>query len=150
VRVVEKYTRGAFGTPKSDRSVRAVPMAPRLEAELRAHHARSVYNAEDDLVFCHPQTGYAYDASKLRTRFVAAFARGGVREITFHELRHTYDTQMAAVGAPLRAIQEWTGREDFKTTSIYAHYAPDPTKDAKWAEAAFGEGGHDAVAKSGR
>jgi len=66
-------------------------------------------------------------------------ARGGVREITFHELRHTFGTQMAAVGAPLRAIQEWMGHADYKTTSIYAHYAPDPTRGAKWAEAAFGE-----------
>jgi integrase len=33
-----------------------------------------------------------------------------VRTITFHELRHTFGTQMAAAGAPLRAIQEWMGR----------------------------------------
>lgn len=140
VRVVDNYTRGSFCTPKSERSVRSVPMAPRLEAELRAHHARSAYTAEDDLVFCHPQTGGVYDASRLRKRFQDALARGGVREITFHELRHTFGTQMAAAGAPLRAIQEWMGHADYKTTSIYAHYAPDPTRGAKWAEAAFGEG----------
>ena len=50
-----------------------------------------------------------------------------MRQITFHELRHTFDTQMAAAGAPLRAIQEWTGHADAKTTEIYRHYAPDPT-----------------------
>lgn len=62
-----------------------------------------------------------------------------LREITFHELRHTFGTQMAAAGAPLRAIQEWMGHADYKTTSVYAHYAPDPTRGAKWAEAALGE-----------
>jgi len=140
VRVADNYTRGAFGSPKSERSVRAVPMAARLAGELRAHHARSAYTADDDLVFCHPHSGHVYDASKLRKRFADALARGGVREITFHELRHTFGTQMAAAGAPLRAIQEWMGHADYKTTSIYAHYAPDPTRGAKWAEAAFGEG----------
>jgi hypothetical protein len=34
---------------------------------------------------------------------------------------------MAAVGAPLRAIQEWMGHTDASTTEIYAHHAPDPT-----------------------
>lgn len=40
------------------------------------------------------------------------------RTITFRELRHTFGTQMAA-GAPLRAIQEWMGHADAKTTEIY-------------------------------
>ena len=47
---------------------------------------------------------------------------------------------MAAAGAPLRALQEWMGHRDYKTTSIYADYAPDPSQGARWAEAAFGAG----------
>jgi integrase len=35
---------------------------------------------------------------------------------------------MAAAGAPLRAIQEWMGHRDYKTTLIYADYAPDATQ----------------------
>lgn len=46
---------------------------------------------------------------------------------------------MAAAGAPLRTIQEWMGHRDYKTTEIYADYAPDPVQDARWAEAAFPE-----------
>lgn len=56
----------------------------------------------------------------------------------FHDLRHTYGTRLAAAGAPLRNIQEWVGHSDYKTTSIYADFAPDPAPDARWAEAAFG------------
>ena len=56
---------------------------------------------------------------------------------TFHELRHTFGTQMAAAGAPLRAIQEWMGHADASTTEIYSHYAPDPTGGAAFAERAF-------------
>jgi site-specific recombinase XerD len=50
------------------------------------------------------------------------------RTITFHELRDTFGTQMAAAGAPLRAIQEWMGHADAETTEIYHHYAPNPTR----------------------
>ena len=44
--------------------------------------------------------------------------------ITFHDLRHTFGTRLAANGEPLRAIQEFLGHADSKTTQIYAHYAP--------------------------
>jgi integrase len=67
-------------------------------------------------------------------------AMAEVREITFHELRHTFGTQVAAAGAPLRAIQEWMGHADAKTTEIYRHYAPDPSNGAAFVERAFGGG----------
>lgn len=44
---------------------------------------------------------------------------------------------MAAAGAPRRAIQEWMGHRDHKTTSIYADYAPDPSRGVDFAAAAF-------------
>jgi hypothetical protein len=42
-----------------------------------------------------------------------------------------------AAGAPLRAIQEWMGHADVRTTTIYADYAPDPTGAGLWAARAF-------------
>ena len=126
-----------FGTPKSDQG-RSVPMADRLAGELERHFQRSRFQADDDYVFCHPKTGNVLDPSKLRKRFGTAVSRAEVHEITFHELRHTFGTQMAAAGAPLRAIQEWLGHADAKTTEIYAHYAPDPSGGATFAERAFG------------
>jgi integrase len=140
VRVAESYTRGAFDSPKSHRG-RSVPVADRLAGELERHFQRSHYRGDQDLVFAHPATGHVLDASKLRKRFRVALARGGVRDITFHELRHTFGTQLAAAGAPLRAIQEWMGHADASTTEIYAHYAPDPTGGAAFAQRAFGGGG---------
>jgi integrase len=63
VRVRRNYTRRTWGTPKSRRSNRAVPLADRVAGELERHFQRSAYQADDALVFCHP--------------------------ITFHSLRHT-------------------------------------------------------------
>ena len=45
VRVRRNYTRGQWGTPKSRRSSRAVPMADRLAAELERHFQRSAIRA---------------------------------------------------------------------------------------------------------
>jgi integrase len=146
VRVADNFTRGKMDTPKSHEG-RSVPMAARLGHELAALRERTHFNKDDDLVFCHPETGHVLDPSKMRKRFKDALVEAGVRAITFHELRHTFGTQMAAAGAPLRAIQEWMGHADAKTTEIYRHYAPDPTHGAAFVERAFGNGGaHGAIA----
>jgi integrase len=139
IRVADNFPRGHTAkadTPKSHH-LRSVPMADRLAGELERHFQRSAFRSDHALVFCHPETGGAYDASKLRKRFYEALESARLRRITFHELRHTYGTQMAAAGAPLRAIQEWMGHADAKTTQIYSHYAPDATNGAAFVERAF-------------
>lgn len=138
VRVRRSDTRGTYGTPKSRRSSRAVPLADRVAGELERHFQRSHYQADHDLVFCHPDTGHPYDASKLRRRFKAAVERAGVREVRFHDLRHSYGTAMAGAGAPLRSLMEWMGHADLQTTLRYADYSPDQAQGAAFAEAAFG------------
>jgi integrase len=138
IRVRRNFTRGQFGTPKSRRSSRAVPLAARLADELKAHYEQTPYKQEADLVFAHPQLGTVLDPSKLRKRFLACVRQAGVRRIRFHDLRHTFGTQMAAAGAPVRAIQEWLGHADLRTTLIYADYALDPNQGALYAERAFG------------
>jgi integrase len=65
IRVAESYTRGTFGSPKSVRGVRSVPLADRLAGELERHFQTSAYQADDDLVFCHPQIGSVLDPSKV-------------------------------------------------------------------------------------
>jgi integrase len=116
--------RGEYGTPKTLRSSRSVPLADRVAAALELHSRRSGYQADDDLVFCHPDTGRPLDRSKLLKRFKAALKLAGARPVTFHGLRHTFGTRMAAAGVPMRTLQEWMGHRDFKTTLRYADYAP--------------------------
>ena len=136
VRVRRSFVRGEFGTPKSKRSSRSVPLADRVAGELDQLHQETLYRHDDDLVFAHPHTGKPFDRSKLVKRFKAALRRGEVREVRFHDLRHTFGTHMAAQGVPMRALQEMLGHRDFKTTLIYADYAPS-AREAEWVEAAF-------------
>jgi integrase len=127
IRVRNAYTRGEHSSRgKSDLSTRrSVPMADRLLAELDRWSQRSVFTSETSLVFAHPNTGKPLDRTKVTRRFQEACVDAGVRVITFHELRHTFATRMAAQGVPLRKLQEWLGHADIKTTQIYMHYAPD-------------------------
>jgi len=105
-------------------SGRPVPMAERVAAALAELRERSPYSHESDLVFCHPETGRPLDRSKLVRRFKESLVRADVHVITFHELRHTFGTRMAAAGTPLRTLQHWMGHADAKTTQVYAHYQP--------------------------
>jgi integrase len=136
VRVVSTYVRGEFGDPKSKGSSRSVPMAERVADSLAEHRKRSSYSHETDLVFCHPETGRPLDRSKLIRRFKEALVRAEVHAITFHELRHTFGTRMAAAGTPLRTLQHWMGHADSKTTQVYAHYQPSEN-EADAADRAF-------------
>jgi integrase len=113
-----------------------VPLAIRIAGELEGHRAGSAYRSEDDLVFCHPESGLPLDRSRLLKRFKASAKQAGLRPVRFHDLRHTFGTRMAAAGVPLRTIQEWMGHRDFKTTLIYADYQPNE-REAELVEQAF-------------
>jgi integrase len=130
IRVRRNYTRQAFGTPKSKRSSRSVPLADRVAGELERHFKRTAFDADEDLVFPHPHTGGPLDASQLRKRYKAALKAAALRPVRFHDLRHTFGTHCAAAGVPMRTLQEWMGHRDIKTTLIYADYAPSAQEKA--------------------
>jgi integrase len=124
LRVGDNYVRGEFKGPKSRRD-RSVPLADRVAAELERHFQRSAYQGDDDLVFCHPQTGKPLAESKLRVRFKSALERAGVKKVRFHDLRHTFGTHlMAHPATSQRALLEWIGHADLRTLQRYVHYSP--------------------------
>ena len=140
IRVRNTFVRGEHSTDgKSDLSTRrSVPMADRLAGELDRWSQRTEYRGDGELVFAHPQTGSPLDRSKVTKRFKAACRVAGVREVKFHDLRHTFATRLAASGQPLRTIQEFLGHADSKTTQIYAHYAPSE-REVQMVNEAFAE-----------
>ena len=48
-------------------------------------------------------------------------------------------TPAAAIRVPMRTLQEWMGHRDYKTTLIYADYAPS-AHERELVERAFGGG----------
>lgn len=134
-----------FTTPKSRRSVRAVPMsdvvAGHLERLLRTYHPEAVEADPAGLVFAHPVTGEPLGHQLLYKRLRATLKSAGLDEtFAWHSLRHSYGTALAAQGVPMRTLQEWMGHKDIQTTQRYADYCPNAgERDA--VEAAFGRRG---------
>ena len=66
IRVRRNLVRGEFGTPKSKRSSRSVPLADVLGGELDRLFQTTLYQRDADLVFCHPRAPKIMVASARR------------------------------------------------------------------------------------
>ena len=110
-------------------------MADRVGQQLELLFQASAYQAEDDLVFGHPHTGHPLERSQVSKRFKRTLKRAAVREVRFHDLRHTFGTRVIGV-ADIRRVQEWMGHADIQTTMRYLHYTPRP-EDARLVADAF-------------
>jgi integrase len=137
IRVRHNYVRGRYGTPKSRRSSRVVPMADEVGGVLDRLFQASSFQGDDDHVFAHPATGQAIPKANVTRRLHKALEDAKLdRTHVFHDLRHTFGTTMAASGVPMRTIQEWMGHKHVSTTERYADYAPRAT-EGEMISAAF-------------
>lgn len=120
--------------PTKGNRVRRVPMSPDLRAVLAAHRPADARPA--DLVFPHRDGGHLNgDMIKHpHRRASVAIDRPALR---FHDLRHSFASQLVQGGAPLNAVQQLLGHADLKITLRYAHLAPDNL--AGWVAALDGK-----------
>ena len=81
------------------------------------------------------EDGCHLDGSALRRRYYEALATAGLRQLRFHDLRHTFATRVIAKADIVR-VQEWMGHADIQTTRKYLHFAARPD-DALLVAAAF-------------
>jgi len=72
---------------------------------------------------------FTYNGNRIRTSIDDALAtaveKAGLKQeegsVTLHTLRHTFASQLAIAGVPLRDIQELMGHQSSQTTLQYAH-----------------------------
>ena len=105
IRVRRNYVEGHYGTPKTRRGSRSVPLADRLGGDLDLLYRQSAYQADHDLVFGNPHTGTPLNGNALLKAFQRDLKRAGVRQVRLHDLRHSFGTRMAAAGVPMRTLQ---------------------------------------------
>lgn len=105
------------GTPKSRDSYRVIPVPPVLQKyaiALRDTKQKYVWEAGKKNSPCNP--------SYFRKQFKTALAQiPEVRELTPHSCRHTYVSQMQALGVDLATIQSIVGHADTDMTQHYLH-----------------------------
>jgi integrase len=121
IRVRRNFTAGREGTPKSGRE-RAVPMTEEVAQALARHGRRERFMGDQDLVFCDP-LGRHLGYKSLSRRYKEALERAELRELRFHDLRHTFGTHAIRHADP-REVMEWMGHADLATTQKYLAYKP--------------------------
>jgi integrase len=124
--VREALVKGRFTTPKSDSSKRTIELGPRTRDLLTEHWQQSSYQADDELVFCHPHKGTPLDPARLaRTHLKPALHAAAITKPfrPFHDLRHTALTHEAAAGNPMSYIQLKAGHSQSAITEKYIHAA---------------------------
>lgn len=88
---------------------------------------RKLYNHENEYVF-HTKKGNPY--KEIKTGFVAARKRAGIKDFRFHDLRHTFASYLAMSGWNLQTIQRLMGHKDFKMTLRYSHLSRSHLQEA--------------------
>jgi integrase len=90
-----------------------------------------------DLIFAN-DAGNPVDARNLVTRvYKPAVRRAGLREIRFHDLRHTFVAYCAGAGVPLGKVADWVGHSDSRITEVYRHASADSEEFALGLLASF-------------
>jgi len=106
---------------KTDRS-RQVPMTD----EVRAILSRLAFGRADQDVLYRNRFGRPYQAP--RQAFCRAVRKAGIKDFRFHDLRHTYASDLVMAGVDIFTVSKLLGHSNVKTTMIYAHLAPDHAK----------------------
>lgn len=112
---------GILSSTKSGRI--RVSLADQAAAALDRISRSKHFLSDDDLVFCNA-LGRALDDSALQRRYRRAQSAVEACPLTFHDLRHTFGSLLAASGIDVVTIQAAMGHSTITTTSRYLHSRP--------------------------
>ena len=102
---------------------REVPMSETVNnAILQIHeHPDSPY------VFCNQQGKLRAD---IRQSFSTALKKSDITNLHFHDLRHTFASQLVMSGVDLNTVRELLGHKTITMTLRYSHLSPNHKKEA--------------------
>lgn len=101
---------------------RRVPMSGTLHDTMKA--IRDLRHLKGGLVFGRRADGGALSLYAARERLERACRKAGLRVIRWHDLRHSFASQLVTAGVSIRQVQEWMGHTTIAMTMRYAHLAP--------------------------
>jgi integrase len=97
---------------------RKVPISKTLGVGLKGHR-----HLKGALVFCQPD-GRPLTLWHLHGALDRACRKAQLRRLRWHDLRHSFASNLVIGGTPLPQVQEWMGHSSITMTMRYAHLAP--------------------------
>ena len=74
--------------------------------------------------------GKRYSQSWVQHTFHKIIKKLGIKDFRFHDLRHTFASQLVMMGIDIKTVQELLGHKKIDMTLRYAHLSPDFKKKA--------------------
>jgi integrase len=119
-----QWRRGAFYEPKTKSSRRTVELPDELVSALKRWRLRCP-KGEHELVFPDARGRPMQSSDLLRTGLHGALRRAGLRQVRFHDLRHSFASNLLAAGVDVVTVSKALGHANVHITlTTYAHAIP--------------------------
>lgn len=136
IEVRQAFSRHRLTSPKN-RRIRCLDMSQQLTEVLKRH--RTAMRIESlkhgtpmpEWVFTH-QSGKRLTTTNMANRiFHRCLEKAGLRQVRFHDLRHSFASLLIQQGESLAYVKEQMGHHSIQiTVDIYGHLAPEGNKSA--------------------
>lgn len=139
-----------YDVMKTKSSYRTLPLIPFIREELEKEREKQAemkrvmgrnYCQKYEEYTCVDAVGEIIKPNYITDHFKIILKQNGLREIRFHDLRHSCASLQLANGIPMKLIQEWLGHSDMGTTAnVYSHVDSESKKmNADAIASALGE-----------
>lgn len=121
IHVRRSLWKGQFQTPKSKYSIRKIDIPDSLIHEFKKWKLACPVN-EHDLVFPSPEGKLSQHDNVVKRYFNQALRKAGLRQVSFHSLRHSNASMRIQAGQNIKYIQSQLGHASINMTmDIYGH-----------------------------
>ncbi len=131
---IESQWQKTFGTPKTESSIRKVPLLPNLQTMLKAIRSeqeslkvRLEGGYEDNNLVFATRLGRPLDPRNMQRTFASILKKAEIEKgIHIHCLRHSFATRGLENGIELKVMQELLGHSSINMTAdLYTHVLPE-------------------------
>jgi len=111
-------------------SVRYIPTSRRLEGTLDSLNPFVGPEGPCPFVFVNAETGRPFEEGGVSHAFMRAARSAGLKNVRFHDLRHSFASRLVQAGVPLNNVRELLGHRSMAMVLRYSHLAPSNLRDA--------------------